>query len=124
MQMSIWKALKQRGKAIRVAIEKYNKLAVHMNPPVLTLDWKNIVNYAFVSEFEILQHSYSRANIASHPWILPANREISSSYFKVLRAHEELHRLNVEIWRLHTAIYDEQQHLYKSTESLAEKDLT
>ena len=123
MRTLIWKALKWRSKAICVAIEKYNKLAVHMTPPVPTLDWKNIVNYTFVSEFEILQHSYSHADIASHPWISPANQEIASCYFKVLRACEELHRLNIEIRHLHTAIYDEQYHLYKCAESLAETDL-
>jgi len=54
MRTSIWKALKRRGKAIRTALDKYNKLAMQMNPPAPILDWKNIVNYTFVSEFKIL----------------------------------------------------------------------
>jgi len=65
--------LKWRGTAIRTAIDKYNKLATQMRPPAQTLDWKNIVNYTFVSEFDILQHTYSGADIASRPWIAPAN---------------------------------------------------
>ena len=73
MRMSIWKALKWRGAAICTAIDKYNKLATQMRPPALTLDWKNIVNYTFISEFEILRHTYSHADIASCPWIAPAN---------------------------------------------------
>jgi hypothetical protein len=59
MRKSIWKALKQRGKAIRTAIDKYNKLVSQMKPPAPTLDWKNVVNYTFISKFEILQHSYA-----------------------------------------------------------------
>jgi hypothetical protein len=49
---------------------------------------------------------------------LPANREIASHYFKVLRAHEEMHRLNVEIHRLYTAIHDEEHHMLKISDSL------
>jgi len=100
MHTSIWKALKWRGKAIRTALDNYNKLALQMNPPAPTLDWKNIVNYTFVLEFEILWHSYSRTDLASRPWILPANHEIASRYFKVVRAREEIHWLNIEICHL------------------------
>lgn len=34
------------------------------------------------------------------PWSVPANHEVANKYFKVLRAHEEIHRLNIEIRRL------------------------
>jgi hypothetical protein len=54
--------------------------------------------------------------------MLQANREIASHYFKVLRAREEIHRLNIEIRRLYTAIHDEQDHLLKTSESLAHSD--
>jgi len=93
-----------------------------MNPPAPILDWKNIVNYTFVSEFEILRHSYSRTDLASRPWILPANREIASRYFKVVRAHEEMRRLNIKIRRLYTAIHDDQHHLLNIADSLVQTD--
>ena len=73
MRTSIWKALKRHSAAIRTAIDKYNKLTMQMRPPALMLDWKNIINYTFVSEFKILWHTYSCADIASCPWIALAN---------------------------------------------------
>ena len=65
MRTSIWKALKQRSKAIRTTIDKYSKLVATMNLPAPTLDWKNVVNYTFISEFDILWHSYSCADLTS-----------------------------------------------------------
>ena len=122
MRTSIWKALKRRSNTICSAISRYNQLASQMNPPAPALDWKNVVNYAFVSEFDILRHAYSRVDITSCPWILPANREIASRHFKVLRAREELHRLNIEIRRLYTAISDEGYLLSKTVEGLLPVD--
>src|SRR5882762_944439 len=118
MRTSIWKALKCHGKAICVAFDKYNKLVIQMNLPAPTLDWKNVVNYTFVSEFEILRHSYSHVDPASCPWILPVNHEIASCYFKVVCAQEEIHWLNIEIRRLYTALLDEQNHLLTTSDSL------
>ena len=43
------------------------------------------------------------------PWSIPANREIANKYFKVVRAHEEIHRLNIEIRRLDAWITHENQ---------------
>jgi hypothetical protein len=43
------------------------------------------------------------------PWSVPANREVANKYFKVVRAHEEIHRLNVEIRRLDAWITHEHQ---------------
>jgi len=122
MCTSIWKALKRRGKAIQTAIDKYNKLATSLDPPAPMLDWKNVVNYTFISEFDLLWHSYSRTDINSRPWILQANCEIASRYFKIVHARKEIHRLNIEICHLFTAIHDEQQHLLKTSDSLTLTD--
>jgi len=122
MQTSIWKALKRCGKAIQTAIDKYNKLATTMHLPALTLDWKNVVNYTFISEFDILWHSYSPADLNSRLWILQANHEIASRYFKVVHAREEVHRLDIEIRCLFTAIHDEQQHLLQTSDLLSLTD--
>ncbi|KAG1733157.1 hypothetical protein EDB19DRAFT_1604694, partial [Suillus lakei] len=43
-------------------------------------------------------------------WARPAYREVTSKYFKLLHAHEEITRLNVEIHCLHTAIYNKELH--------------
>ena len=120
MRTNIWKALKKRGKAICTAISKYNKLASQMNPPAPTLEWKDIVNYTFISEFDMLHHMYSHADILSCPWALQANRELTGRYFKVLGAKEEIVWLNVELRHLHTGMVDEQVLLKGVAASLSE----
>ena len=39
-------------------------------------------------------------DIMQKPWSVPANCEVANKYFKVLCAHEKIHHLNVEVWRL------------------------
>ncbi|EPQ59975.1 hypothetical protein GLOTRDRAFT_12384, partial [Gloeophyllum trabeum ATCC 11539] len=102
------KGLKARGKAIRTALKKYNALAPLMTPPAPPLQWKDIVGYGFISEFELLKHAHSHCDITSLPWTIPGNREVAAKYFKIIRAYEELERLNVELRRLRTALEDEQ----------------
>ncbi|KAG1770857.1 hypothetical protein EV702DRAFT_977759, partial [Suillus placidus] len=41
-------------------------------------------------------------------WTKPAHREATVKYFKLHHAHEEIERLNVEVWRLRTSIHDEE----------------
>ncbi|OCH91902.1 hypothetical protein OBBRIDRAFT_727825, partial [Obba rivulosa] len=106
MRTSIWKALKTRGKAIRSALKKYNKLALQMDPPAPILEWKNILNYTFVSEFDLLRHSHSSSTseVSKKPWAVPFNREVAAKYWKIRGAFDELKRLHVEIPRLRTHI--------------------
>ncbi|KAL6308620.1 hypothetical protein BKA93DRAFT_815267 [Sparassis latifolia] len=94
LRTSIGRAIKTRAQAIRTALKTYNSLAPQMNPPAPILEWKDIVNYAFISEFDILRHAYSHQDIIS----------ITSKYFKILRAQEEIVRYNVELKRLRTGI--------------------
>jgi hypothetical protein len=78
-----------------------------MEPPAPHLEWNDIVNYGFISEFELLKHAYSQhPEILSKPWTVPGNREVAAKYFKILRAQEEIVRLNVEVRRLRTAMLD------------------
>jgi hypothetical protein len=65
------------------------------------------MEYSFVSEFELLKLSQSHKDITMEPWAVPANREVTTKYFKILRVHEEIQRLNVEMRRLRTSIHDE-----------------
>ncbi|EIW62713.1 uncharacterized protein TRAVEDRAFT_112714, partial [Trametes versicolor FP-101664 SS1] len=104
MRTSIGKALKARGKAIRSALNKYNRLALQMKPPAPQLLWKDVVTYTFISEFELLRHSYTDRDITSAPWTKQRNREVTSMYFKVLGARKEMQRIHVEARRLHTSI--------------------
>jgi len=56
------------------------------------------------------------------PWASRANREVAAKHFKVLRAREEIVRLNVEIRRLHRWIDDEDRQLFATVRALQETD--
>ena len=98
MRKQISKAITKRSSAIRTALQKYNELAPLQNPPRPTLQYSDVASYSWLSDFDLLK--YSRTDIMQKPWSVPANREVANKYFKVLREHEEIHRLNIEIRRL------------------------
>lgn len=79
-----------------------------MDPPAPVLQWKDVMNYAFVSEFDLLHHTYSHKDISQLPWAVQLNREIAGKYYKVKCARDEIVRLNVECRRLQTHIRDEE----------------
>jgi len=74
-------------------------------PPRQTLDWDQVVEYAFLSDFDLLRDA--RQDIHRKPWSTPAARLAIDQAFKLEHAEEELVRLNVEIPRLATYIRDE-----------------
>ncbi|KAF7358843.1 hypothetical protein MSAN_01224200 [Mycena sanguinolenta] len=111
MRSHIAKALQARSKAIRKAIERYNTLAADMEPPRPALDWDQVVNYSFLAEFDILRDTGN--NVEGRPWTRPSYRFAMDKYFKILRAQEEIKRLNIEIKRLVTWIDDEDRFLRK-----------
>lgn len=80
------------------------------------MDWDQVVEYAFLADFDLLRDT--RQDIRSRPWATPAARLMMDNFFKVLRAEEEIVRLNVEIPRLATYIRDEAAYL-----SLKEREL-
>ncbi|KAG1869619.1 hypothetical protein F4604DRAFT_1545817, partial [Suillus subluteus] len=107
LRTAIGKAIKTQSQAIRTALDKYNILTRQLSPPTPVIQWNDIIHYGFISEFELLKHSYSQHDIHDEPWTIPANRDVASKYFKIQCARKEITRLNVEIRRLHTAIVDE-----------------
>ncbi|KAJ7841691.1 hypothetical protein B0H14DRAFT_3086723 [Mycena olivaceomarginata] len=112
MRSHIAKALQARSKAIRNAIERYNKVALSMEPPMPTLDWDQVVNYGFLGDFDLLRDTTD--SISSRPWTRRSYRLAMDSYFKILRAREEIQRLNIEIKR--------DRFLRKKEEELKETD--
>ncbi|KAK7676309.1 hypothetical protein QCA50_020726 [Cerrena zonata] len=122
LRRSIWKALKTRGKAIRNALKAYNALAVKMAPPAPQLEWKEVVNYGFVSEFELLRHTYAHGDVATSHWIIPAHREVLSKFFKIKGARSELVRLDVEAARLRASIVAEENRFTELFETLLTTD--
>ncbi|KAG1877267.1 hypothetical protein F4604DRAFT_1880502 [Suillus subluteus] len=122
LRTAIGKAIKTRSQAIRTALNKYNILARQLSPPAPVIQWNDIIHYGFISEFELLKHSYSQHDIHDEPWTIPANRDVASKYFKIQCAHEEITCLNVEIRHLHTAIVDENTDLAQRVSALCETD--
>ncbi|KAJ7473405.1 hypothetical protein FB451DRAFT_1035558 [Mycena latifolia] len=105
MRKHIAKALQARSKAVKHAIERYNTAAMLLVPPMAQLTWEQVVDYAFLADFDILRDT--RAEIQSRPWMRPAYRVMMDRYFRTLRAKEEIRRLNIEIKRVVTWIHDE-----------------
>jgi hypothetical protein len=77
-----------------------------LDPPWPKLTWKDIVEYSFLGEFDLLH--YSRTDIREHNWTVPAHCEATMKYFKLQCAHEEIQCLNVEVCCLCTSIHDEE----------------
>ncbi|KAG1779310.1 hypothetical protein EV702DRAFT_966110, partial [Suillus placidus] len=96
LRQQIGRAIKTQSKAIHTTLEQYNDLATAMTPPAPHLEWTNILDYMFVSDFELLKHKHSQQDITDAPWTVPGNHKIVAKYFKVKHAQEELERLNVE----------------------------
>jgi hypothetical protein len=94
---------------VKTALERYNAAAAAMNPPKPQLAWEKVVEYAFLAEFDLLREG--REDIRAEPWALPAGRAAMDQHFKMVRAEEEIQRLNVEIPRLITYMADEREFL-------------
>ena len=95
LRKHIGKALKAHSQAIRTGLTKYNSAAAELQPPHDELSWDEVVEYAFLADFDLLRDT--RQDIRKRPWATPAARLTMDSYFKILRAKEEIVRLNVEI---------------------------
>ena len=109
LRKHIGNALKSRSAAIRTALLKYNDAAANLHPPCSPLSWEDVVEYAFLADFDLLQNT--REDIREWPWATPAARLAMDGYFKLLQAEEEIQRLNIEIPRLATYIRDENKYL-------------
>ncbi|KAG0695695.1 hypothetical protein DFH29DRAFT_984896 [Suillus ampliporus] len=102
MRKHIAKALQTRSAAIRTALERYNSAARTLSPPRQTLKWEEVVEYAFLADFDLLRNS--REDVSQQQWATPTARQATNLYFKMCRAKEEITRLNIEIRRLVTYI--------------------
>ncbi|EIW80686.1 hypothetical protein CONPUDRAFT_24180, partial [Coniophora puteana RWD-64-598 SS2] len=120
IRTSIGKAIQKRSSAIRTALERYNTLAAKMDPPATQIKWDDIIEYTFLSELDILKHSYSQANVREQPWAQPINRDAATKHFKILRAREEITRLNVEAGRLRAWVLTENADIEQHEKRLKE----
>lgn len=85
-----------------------------------TLTWEQVVNYAFLADFDALRDS--REDISKNPWANPGSRALMDDYFKVIRAQEEITQLNIEIWRVVTYLHDEEHFLKLKEQELCTKN--
>jgi hypothetical protein len=80
-----------------------------MEPPHLTLDWDQVVNYACLSDFYLLRES--QQDICEKKWATPAAHLLMDQYFKLQQAHKEIQHLNIEIHHVITHLQDEERFL-------------
>ncbi|KAF8331785.1 hypothetical protein F5887DRAFT_1063958 [Amanita rubescens] len=119
LQRHIAKSLQSRSHAIKKALDKYNEAAA-AHPPAPALTWEQVVDYAFLSDFDLLRDA--RQDVREKPWACPLNRVLRDQYFKVERAQEEIKRLDVEIRRVITYIVDETEFLCAKEAILAKSN--
>jgi hypothetical protein len=105
-----------RSAAIRTALDKYNTAARAVSPPRTTLSWEDVVEYAFVADFDLLRDA--RQDVSHRPWATPTGRHTMDTYFKMRRASEEILRLNVEIRRMATYLRDKEVYLTECQKQL------
>ena len=103
-------------------LDEYNKQAECLGRPVL--DFQQVIEYSFLSDFELLHHTHN--DITQRRWAEPLIRNAMISWMKIERAKEEIKRLNVEARRLKTYIQDSSitqrhtiQHLRQTDPALA-----
>jgi hypothetical protein len=94
LRVHIAAGLKRRSEAIRNALGRYNMQAARLDPPREPLDWKTVITYTFLSEFDLLQ--FSHEDIREKQWAQPAIRDAVIKHFKLRCAQAEIDRLNVE----------------------------
>ncbi|PBK80468.1 hypothetical protein ARMGADRAFT_1048995 [Armillaria gallica] len=116
----IGKALKARSHTIRGLVDCYNAAAKALEPPRPMLKWEDVVEYTFLSEFDLLKDT--REDICEKPWANSAVREASDAYYQIIRAQEEVHRLNIEIHRFVTKIKAEEKYLRRAVDELKVND--
>jgi hypothetical protein len=105
LREKIGKALKSRAAAIKQALEEYNHQAALLNPPRLELTWAQVIDMVSLTEFDILRDV--RQDVRQLQWARPAYRQATTLHLRVKAAHVEITRLNVEIRRLLTFMFDD-----------------
>lgn len=84
------------------------------------VDWEQVSQYSFLEEFALLRETQQQ--VLDQPWANPVKRLTMRQHHLRKRAHEEILRLNVEICRLLTHIYDEDVDVPEKLRALREKE--
>ncbi|KAF8507900.1 hypothetical protein BU17DRAFT_78031 [Hysterangium stoloniferum] len=128
LRKHIAKALQSHSQAIQTALGRYNTAAKGLPIPRRQLEWKEVVEYAFLADFDLLHdfsalNSDARQDISHKLWATPAGRLAMDLYFKIQCAYEEINQLNIEVRRVATYIYDEMHYLYNAEKNTRLSDL-
>ncbi|KAG9090732.1 hypothetical protein FS749_000325 [Ceratobasidium sp. UAMH 11750] len=115
LRMHIMKAVNNRSAALKSALERYNNAAAKVGLPAML--WETLTSVSVLADFDLLRGS--RTGVLEEEWALPSNRRAAEEYQYILRAKEEILRLDIEVRRVHTAISDERQELPKLAEQIA-----
>jgi hypothetical protein len=94
---------------VKTTLASYNTAAAALNEPRNPLTWEQVVEYAFLSDFDLLHDG--RNDIHEELWAKPSGHATMDQYFKLQRADEEIFRLNIEIPRFITYMCDEEAFL-------------
>ena len=89
-----------------MALDEYAIAAAALDPPRSALTWQDVVNMPTLADFDLLW-DVSKNNILTKTWTDTDVREAMAFHFRLKRAREEIHRLNVEIQRQTTYMQDE-----------------
>lgn len=87
-----------------------------MSPRRPSLQWDEVVEYTFLSNFDLLRDA--RQDVSKRSWATPTGRLALDTYFKRRRAEEDIVRLNIEIRRLLTYMGDEDSYVRACEDAL------
>ncbi|KIM65037.1 hypothetical protein SCLCIDRAFT_23132 [Scleroderma citrinum Foug A] len=90
---------------VQHALERYNKLAMKQSPLRPVLQYSEVLSYATLGDFDLLKHS--QHDVLARLWSNTMHCHMAVKYFKLLRAHEEINWLNVEVRQLQAWIDNE-----------------
>lgn len=122
MRKHISKALTRCSGAIHSTLDRYNKLAHRQTPLRPKFNYMQVIGYAMLGDFTLLKHSH--ADLLAKPWSISANCEMATKYFKVLRSHEEIMRLNIEVCRLQAWVDFDDDAIHSAIDKLKLNDPT
>src|ERR1700748_3539041 len=118
MRVQISRHLKARSQTIRQAVNTYNRTAAELQPPKEQIKYADVLDMAFLAQFDFLRHSREGHDVRGEPWAEPATRVLMDKYFELIRAKEEIVRLDIEWNRTRTWLNDERQLFLKAIKAL------
>ncbi|KAK0493781.1 hypothetical protein EDD18DRAFT_1078057 [Armillaria luteobubalina] len=71
-----------------MALSQYNAAAAALNPLRPSLQWEQVVEYTFLSDFNLLHDI--RQDMSEHKWATPAGKKALDMYFKICQVKEEI----------------------------------